>query len=78
MGVDTMKPVTGVAAAATIAALQSAVLILDATNLGAISLAGTTGTQTIGASISSTLFGPSSVKATTSFTNQLINDLSAF
>jgi hypothetical protein len=37
-----------------------------------------TGTQTIGASISSTLFGPSTVKATSSFTNQLINDLSAF
>jgi len=35
-------------------------------------------TQTIGASISSTTFGPNTVKATSSFTNQLINDLSAF
>jgi hypothetical protein len=50
---------------------------LDAGNLSAITLTAT-GTQTIGASISSTLFGPSTVKATSSFTNQLINDLSAF
>ena len=37
-----------------------------------------TATQTIGASISSTVFGASTVKGTTSYTNQLINDLSAF
>jgi len=41
-------------------------------------LGGSDSTQTIGASISSTLFGPSNLKATSSFTNQLINDLSAF
>jgi hypothetical protein len=53
---------------------------LNAAGIAAIELqtAGVTGTQTIGASISSTLFGPSTVKATSSFTNQLINDLSAF
>lgn len=48
------------------------------TGLAAIILIATGGTQTIGASISSTLFGPSTVRATSSFTNQLINDLSAF
>ena len=53
-------------------------LQLNATGLGDIALSGSLTTQTIGASISSTLFGPSSVKATTSYTNQLINDLSAF
>ena len=37
-----------------------------------------TATQTIGASISSTVFGTSNVKASSSYTNQLINDLSAF
>ena len=46
--------------------------------LSVISLAGATGTQTLGASISSTIFGPSNVRASSSFTNQLINDLSAF
>jgi len=53
-------------------------LSLNAATLAAITLTGNTGTQTIGASISSTLFGPSTVKGSTSFTNQLINDLSAF
>lgn len=53
---------------------------LNASNLGAITLSGGagTGTQTLGASISSTIFGPSTVRGSTSFTNQLINDLSAF
>ena len=46
--------------------------------IAAIILSGSLTTQTIGASISSTLFGPSTVKATSSYTNQLINDLSAF
>ena len=53
-------------------------LTLNDTNLAAIALSGALTTQTIGASISSTMFGPSSVKATTSYTNQMINDLSAF
>lgn len=48
------------------------------TAIALISLVAASGTQTLGASISSTLFGPSSVKASSSFTNQLINDLSAF
>jgi hypothetical protein len=43
-----------------------------------IKIASQTGTQTIGGSASNTLFGTSSVKATTSFTNQIINDLTAF
>jgi len=49
-----------------------------ANGLTSIQLRATGGTQTIGASISSTIFGPSNVKASSSFTNQLINDLSAF
>jgi len=53
-------------------------IALNAAGLTAITLTGGTGTQTIGASISSTIFGPSTVKASSSFTNQLINDLSAF
>lgn len=53
-------------------------LILDHTSMAGITLVAGTGTVTMGASISSTLFGPSTVKATSSFTNQLINDLSAF
>lgn len=53
-------------------------LSLSSTQLAAITLTGNTGTQTLGASISSTLFGPSTVKGSTSFTNQLVNDLSAF
>ena len=53
--------------------------MLSMSALTAISIAGNgTSTVTIGASISTTLFGPSTVKATSSFTNQLINDLSAF
>jgi hypothetical protein len=68
--------VTGEATIATFAA--SAIAILNASGLSAIRLAAVTGVQTIGASISSTLYGPSNVKATSSFTNQLINDLSAF
>jgi hypothetical protein len=52
-------------------------LSLNSTAIGGITLTAS-GTQTIGASISSTIFGPSNVKATSSFTNQLINDLSAF
>ena len=48
------------------------------TAVASISLNGGTTTQTIGASISSTLFGPSTVSASSSYTNQLINDLSAF
>lgn len=53
-------------------------ITLNTFNLLGITLNATGGTQTIGASISSTLFGPSNVRATSSFTNQLINDLSAF
>jgi hypothetical protein len=74
--------VSQVTARATIATFNSAVAILNmvtaAGGLGAISLSTTTGITTIGASISSTLYGPSNVKASSSFTNQLINDLSAF
>jgi len=73
-----LVPVSVVEAQAQIATLSSAVTILNGANLQGIVLEGNTGTQTVGASISSTLFGPSTVKATTSFTNQLINDLSAF
>ena len=52
---------------------------LNMSAMTAISITGNgTAVVTIGASISSTLFGPSTVKATSSFTNQLINDLSAF
>jgi hypothetical protein len=64
------------ASVATPAALVVPVT-LDASQLAGITLTAT-GTQTVGASISSTIFGPSTVKATSSFTNQLINDLSAF
>jgi hypothetical protein len=53
-------------------------ITLSTPDLIGITLNATGGTQTIGASISSTLFGPSTVRATSSFTNQLINDLSAF
>ena len=52
-------------------------LTLSAT-LATVSLAGSASPQTVGASISSTVFGPSTVKATSSYTNQLIHDLSAF
>jgi len=70
-------PVTGISA--SVATLSgTAPLLLNAAGLAAISLGGSDSTQTIGASISSTLFGPSNLKATSSFTNQLINDLSAF
>lgn len=74
---ESLKVVQTVQAQATIATPVTAVLILS-TAIGAISILGSTGTQTIGASISSTLFGPSNVRASSSFTNQLINDLSAF
>ena len=74
--------VSQVVAEATIATFTSAVAILNmvtaAGGLGAISLSTTSGITTLGASISSTLYGPSNVKASSSFTNQLINDLSAF
>jgi len=53
-------------------------VVLDAGELNTMTLVATGGTQTIGASVSSTIFGPSNVKASSSFTNQLINDLSAF
>jgi len=70
-------------AVSTVSSIASASAItvpttLNAAGLAAITLTGGTGTQTIGASISSTIFGTSNVKASTSFTNQLINDLSAF
>ena len=52
-------------------------LTLSAT-LATVSLAGSASPQTVGASISSTVFGPSTVKASSSYTNQLIHDLSAF
>ena len=74
-----LQAVSTVTANATIATLGgTAVVILDAGVLDTLSLAAATGVQTIGASISSTLYGPSNVKASSSFTNQLINDLSAF
>jgi len=80
---NSLTPVTGVVAAAVISTFATAVsIVLNSSTavggLGSLVLNGTTATITIGASISSTLFGPSTVKATTSFTNQLINDLSAF
>ena len=74
-----LSAVETVNAQATIATIgTSGAVILDASALEGISLAAATGVQTIGASISSTLYGPSNVKASSSFTNQLINDLSAF
>ena len=76
-----LSPVSQVTAFANLAVTADGLVMLNATGVGGLStveLAGVTATQTIGASISSTLFGPSTVKATTSFTNQLINDLSAF
>jgi hypothetical protein len=74
-----LSAVTKVIAEATIATLgASSVVFLDTATLAAITLKGTTGVQTVGASISATLYGPSNVKASSSFTNQLINDLSAF
>jgi hypothetical protein len=77
-----LSPVSQVSAFANLAVTAVGLVMLNASattaGLSAITLAGVTATQTIGASISSTLFGPSTVKATTSFTNQLINDLSAF
>lgn len=76
-----LSPVSQVTAFANLAVTAAGLVMLNATGVGGLStveLTGVTATQTIGASISSTLFGPSTVKATTSFTNQLINDLSAF
>lgn len=71
-------PVTSVAA--SVEAITNTVPIrLSASGLAGITLtAGGTATVTMGASISSTLFGPSTVTATSSYTNQIINDLSAF
>lgn len=77
---NTFTPVSVVNASASMTGI-TAPLVLDGTGANgvvSISLSGATTTQTIGASISATLFGPSTIKATTSFTNQLINDLSAF
>ena len=73
-----LNAVSQVNAFATIATISSDVVLLNETSLAAITLTGSTGITTVGASISSTLMGPSTVKATSSFTNQLINDLSAF
>ena len=72
------KSVSQVKAVVAPSPLLTVPVLLDATVLAGVTLNATGGTQTIGASISSTLFGPSTVRATTSFTNQLINDLSAF
>jgi hypothetical protein len=75
------RPVSQVRASVAVAAPNGAAgdfVTLDAAALAGVTLQATTGVQTVGASISSTIFGPSNVKATTSFTNQLINDLSAF
>lgn len=72
------KPVTAIKASVSVPSVATLPIRLDQAALGAISLQASGTTQTVGASISSTLFGPSSLKATTSFTNQLINDLSAF
>jgi hypothetical protein len=76
-GFGNYNPVTAISASVATPA-GTAPLLLNATGVAGISLGGADSTQTIGASISSTLFGPSSLKATSSFTNQLINDLSAF
>jgi len=72
------KPVTQVVAAAAIGIGGAAPLTLSEASLVNLRLQVGSATQTIGASISSTTFGPSTVKATSSYTNQLINDLSAF
>lgn len=46
--------------------------------LSGVSLASLSGTQTVGAAISNTVFGPSNVKASSSFTNQTTTSLTAF
>jgi hypothetical protein len=71
------RAVSQVRVSVSVPSLLAPPVQLDSGNLSDINLIAS-GTQTLGASISSTLFGPSSVKATASFTNQLINDLSAF
>lgn len=76
-GAAGFKAVTAVVAAAALG-INTVPLALDETSLTNLRLQVGSATQTIGASISSTTFGPSTVKATSSFTNQLINDLSAF
>jgi hypothetical protein len=77
VGLTTFNAVTAIQASVEAAALVVP-LQLNAAGIGAIELSGAATTQTIGASISSTVYGPSSLKATSSYTNQLINDLSAF
>lgn len=72
-----------VATAISSVASASAITVPIVLNTGAAGLSGITlqaasTTQTLGASISSTMFGTSTVRGSTSFTNQLINDLSAF
>lgn len=69
---------TIVATSSATAIAPPVILNTGATGLGGIVLTAASTTQTLGASISSTLFGPSTVRGSTSFTNQLINDLSAF
>jgi hypothetical protein len=72
------RSVSQVRASVSVPAPSGSGFITFNTAVADITLLATTGTQTVGASISSTIFGPSTVKATSSFTNQLINDLSAF
>jgi len=76
-GAGGFKAVTQVVAAANLG-INAVPLALNEAQLILLRLQVGSATQTIGASISSTTFGPSTVKATSSFTNQLINDLSAF
>lgn len=76
--VGSLAPVSAVVASAIIAAATGVQMILNADELTGITITGGTAVATVGASVSSTFFGPSTVKATSSFTNQLINDLSAF
>jgi len=73
------KPVTAVVAGADLS-VTPPLGLMDTGNgsLADLRLQVGSATQTIGASISSTTFGPSTVKSSSSFTNQLINDLSAF
>jgi hypothetical protein len=75
---NSFRAVSQVGASVEAVAGLAVPLQLNAVGVAAIVVSGSLTTQTIGASISSTLFGPSNVKATSSYTNQLINDLSAF
>lgn len=71
-------PVTSVSASVQAITNTVPIRLSAAAMTGIVLNAAGTASVTIGASISSTLFGPSTVTASSSYTNQIINDLSAF